>query len=204
MSAPVAHLVSTAAPLLLDNVDTDQIMPKQFLKRIERSGFGPYIFHEWRHAGDFVLDTQPFDRAEILLAGANFGCGSSREQAVWGLLDAGIKVVLAPSFAPIFEQNSLRAGLLTIAVPKEPLAALAADVTDDPTARVEIDLHSRDVRCGELSIPFDVSQEQTEVFVNGVDFIERTLKLEDAISSHESRRESWMPSARALRPSDFA
>lgn len=196
MSEPILRVAGTAAPLLVDSIDTDQIMPKQFLKRIERSGFGPYLFHEWRHDGDFVLDTAEHRHAAILLAGADFGCGSSREQAVWGLLDAGIRAVLAPSFAPIFVQNSLRSRLLLIPVDKVPLAELAAAVRTRPSTHVDIDVAAGVITYDDRRIVFPLSQEETEVFVHGTDYIERTLTFESSICAHEAQRERWMPMTR--------
>lgn len=199
MSAPILRLAGTVAPLLIDSIDTDQIMPKQFLKRIERSGFGPYVFHEWRHGGDFVLDTVEHRDATILLAGSDFGCGSSREQAVWGLLDAGILAVLATSFAPIFVQNSLRSRLLLIPIAKAPLERLAAAAREQPATHLEIDLAAGLISYQDQRITFPLSREETEVFINGTDYIERTLTYESNIRAHESQRETWMPTTGSLR-----
>lgn len=204
MSTPIFRVEGTAAPLLIDSIDTDQIMPKQFLKRIERSGFGPHLFHEWRHGGDFVLDTEEHRGASILLAGADFGCGSSREQAVWGLLDAGIRAVLATSFAPIFVQNSLRSRLLLIPLAKASLERLAAEVREEPATYLEIDLVEGLISFRDQRITFRLSREETEVFVNGTDFIDRTLTFESNICSHESKREAWMPTTGSLRTSEPA
>lgn len=202
MSDPIVRVAGTAAPLLIDSIDTDQIMPKQFLKRIERAGFGPFVFHEWRHGGDFVLDTPEHRDATVLLAGANFGSGSSREQAVWGLLDAGIRAVLATSFAPIFVQNSLRSRLLLIPVATAPLEQLATTVRERPTTQLEIDLEAGVISYEDQQITFRFSQEETEVFVHGTDYIEQTLTFEAHIRAHEARRERWMPATGFLRTSE--
>lgn len=199
MSEPILRVTGTAAPLMVDGIDTDQIMPKQFLKRIERHGFGPYVFHDWRQGREFVLDQPQFLDATLLLAGADFGCGSSREQAVWGLLDAGIRAVIAPSFAPIFVQNSLRSRLLTIPVPREPLERLAAQVRDEPTTPIEIDLVAERIRAPGHDIPFELDPQAREVFVRGTDHIERTLTFADAIAAHETQRADWLP---VTRPSN--
>lgn len=196
MREPILRVAGTAAPLLVDSIDTDQIMPKQFLKRIERSGFGPHLFHEWRHDGDFVLDTPEHRHASILLAGADFGSGSSREQAVWGLLDAGIRTVLAPSFAPIFVQNSLRSRLLLIPVARPPLEQLAAAVRVRPATYVDIDLAAGLITYDDQRIAFPLSEEEMGVFLHGLDYIERTLTFESKICEHEAQRETWMPTTR--------
>src|SRR5213592_874313 len=115
---PVVRASGRMMPLDRANVDTDQIIPKQFLKRIERSGFGPFLFYDWRRAGNFILDQPAYHGAAVLVTGANFGCGSSREHAAWSLLDAGFRVVIAPSFGDIFKSNSVRCGLLPVELPE--------------------------------------------------------------------------------------
>jgi 3-isopropylmalate/(R)-2-methylmalate dehydratase small subunit len=165
----------TSPPVVLDrpDVDTDQIIPKQFLKRIERSGFGEFLFFDWRKDPGFPLNTQ---RGRILLAGRNFGCGSSREHAPWALEDYGFDVVIAPSFGDIFRQNSLKIGLLPVQLPEEQVREL---MTRD---EITVDLESRTVD----EFPFELDDFTRECLLNGWDDIELTLQHADAIAEYEA------------------
>src|SRR5881227_3144907 len=129
---PIKLVTGRMAPLDLADVDTDQIIPKQFLKRIERTGYGPFLFYDWRARGDFVLDRPEYAGASVLLAGANFGCGSSREHAPWSLQDAGFQVVIAPSFADIFRNNCQKIGLLAVQLPEASVRRLMELAQEDP------------------------------------------------------------------------
>jgi 3-isopropylmalate/(R)-2-methylmalate dehydratase small subunit len=182
------------APLDRANVDTDQIIPKQFLKRIERSGFGPFLFHDWRrNEPDFVLDRPQYAGASVLVTGANFGCGSSREHAPWSLQDAGFRAVIAPSFADIFRSNCLKIGLLPVALPEASVRRLLELAREDPATTVAVDLEARTVSAAGFSEEFDVDPYARECLLNGWDAVALTLRHEDAIEAFEARREPWLP-----------
>jgi 3-isopropylmalate/(R)-2-methylmalate dehydratase small subunit len=193
MIAPITRITGTAVPMMRSNIDTDQIMPKQFLKRIERSGFGEFVFAGWRADGDFVLDDPAHAGASVLIAGKNFGCGSSREQAVWGLLDHGVDAVVAPSFAPIFRQNAARSRLLTVDCPWTDCERLAALATDEPSTRVVIEIAEQRLTMGDVIVSFELDPRTLDAFLLGMDEIERTLAMDDAISSYERRRSARLP-----------
>jgi 3-isopropylmalate/(R)-2-methylmalate dehydratase small subunit len=182
-------------PLDRANVDTDQIIPKQFLKRIERSGFGPFLFYDWRRNDpDFVLEQPEYQGASVLLAGPNFGCGSSREHAPWSIQDAGFRVVIAPSFADIFRNNCLKVGLLPIELPEASVHRLMELAREDPTTAVTVDLKSQRVKAAGYDEPFEIDPFAKECLLNGWDDVGLTLRHEDAITAYESRREDWLPS----------
>ncbi|MET0509645.1 MAG: 3-isopropylmalate dehydratase small subunit [Burkholderiaceae bacterium] len=200
------------APLNRANVDTDAIIPKQFLKSIKRSGFGPNLFDAWRYldAGEpgidnsrrplnpeFVLNQPRYRGASILLARKNFGCGSSREHAPWALTDYGFEVVIAPSFADIFFNNSFKNGLLPIVLPESKVDQLFADVEAFPGYRLVVDLPAQEVRQadGELVAPFEIDEFRKYCMVNGLDEIGLTLRHADKIKAYEARRfaaEPWL------------
>lgn len=198
MTEPITRIVGTAVPLLRASIDTDQIMPKQFLKRIERSGFGPYIFHDWRSSGGLPIDDPAYAGACILIAGENFGCGSSREQAVWGLHDHGFAAVVAPSFAPIFRENAARSLLLTVALPARQVESIAARVATDPSTQIVIDIDRQQLRIGDEVLRFEVDPRTRDCFLLGLDQIGQTLELEAAIGSHERDRPPWLPTTRSV------
>lgn len=198
MSSPVTRIAGTVVALLQADIDTDQIMPKQYLKRVERSGFGQYVFHDWRAAGGSVLDDARFSGASILVAGRNFGCGSSREQAVWGLLDHGFAAVVAPSFGPIFRQNSARSRLLAVEATPSDCERLAALATAEPSTQAVIDIERQQVTMGDVTLEFELDRRTREVFVLGTDEIERTAQLAGAISAYEERRSPWLPTTQGL------
>jgi 3-isopropylmalate/(R)-2-methylmalate dehydratase small subunit len=190
-------------PLDRSNVDTDQIIPKQFLKRIERSGFGPFLFYDWRRADpDFVLDRPEYRGASVLLAGANFGCGSSREHAPWSIQDAGFRVVIAPSFADIFRNNCLKIGLLPVELPESSVHRLMELALEDPAMKVAVDLQSQTVRAAGFSEPFQIDPFARECLLNGWDDVGLTLRHEDAITAYEAARETWLPTIE--NPSPFS
>src|SRR2546428_3564346 len=143
---PVKLVTGRMAPLDLADVDTDQIIPKQFLKRIERTGYGPYLFYDWRARGNFVLDRLEYAGASVLVTGANFGCGSSREHAAWALRDFGFKAVVAPTFADIFRANSYKTGLLAVTLPESQVRHLIDLVSQDPTVEPTLDLEAHPMR----------------------------------------------------------
>jgi 3-isopropylmalate/(R)-2-methylmalate dehydratase small subunit len=182
----------TLTPLYRANIDTDQIIPKQFLKRIERTGYGAFLFYDWRFNSDgspnpeFVMNDPNFDGSSILIAGANFGCGSSREHAPWSLLDHGFRVVIAPSFADIFYNNSLKNGLLPVALSEKEVAELAERAADDPAYEVAIDLIGQTVRDNSgFEASFDIDAFRKHCLLNGLDDIALTLEHEEKISAYE-------------------
>lgn len=191
---PFVTLTGTAAPLLRANIDTDLIIPKQFLKTLVRSGLGRYLFQELRYdsegreRAEFILNQGRFRQATILLAGPNFGCGSSREHAPWALRDFGIRAILAPSFADIFYTNCFANGLLPVQLPTEAIEALAA-VAEPLT----VDLPTQQVRGGGLSFSFDLEPARKAVLLEGLDEIKRTEANLADIARYEAHRRSVAP-----------
>ena len=173
------------APLDRANVDTDQIIPKQFLKRIEKTGYGQFLFWDWAKDEDFPLNRPDFERAPILVAGDNFGCGSSREHAAWALEDHGFRAVVAPSFGDIFRQNAINSGLAPVAVPADELASVKVAVA--VRNELTIDLESlRIVHPDGLELTFDLDPHAQETLVHGLDDIARTLQREEEIAAFEA------------------
>jgi 3-isopropylmalate/(R)-2-methylmalate dehydratase small subunit len=193
-------LTGVAAPLAMANVDTDKIIPARFLKTIKRSGLGEHLFADMRYAEDgaerpdFVLNRPEYRRAEILLAGENFGCGSSREHAPWALLDFGIRCVIAPSFADIFHGNCFKNGILPIILPPKVCARLMEDAAMGDNARITIDLSRQVVIApdGE-EIHFEVDAFRKHCLLNGLDDIGLTLAHAPAIDAYEARVPAWQP-----------
>ncbi len=193
---PFIRVTGATAPLDRANVDTDQIMPKQFLKRIERTGFGEFLFFDWRQDEDsFVLERPEFRHAPILVAGPNFGSGSSREHAPWGLQDWGYQVVIAPSFADIFRSNCSKIGLLTVELPE----AEVRELLDAAPAEITVDLEAQTIVMPDgRSIAFPVDAKTRENLLNGWDDIALTLLREGKIAEYERDRERNGPSTLAL------
>jgi 3-isopropylmalate/(R)-2-methylmalate dehydratase small subunit len=192
---PVRSVMGTAVPLDRSDVDTDQIVPAEFLKRIERSGFGPFLFHEWRKDPAFVLNDERYAGATILLAGANFGSGSSREHAVWALEDHGFRAVVAPSFADIFRNNCCKIGLLPVELPQEAVRALMDAVRDDPATRIAIDLEALTVTAPEVQESFAFDDFRRWCLLEGFDDIDLTMRHAAAIDAYEAARPGWLPTA---------
>ena len=194
------QLTGIAAPLDEANVDTDQIIPKQFLQKVTRSGFGKHLFHDSRfldEAGlkpnpEFVLNQAPFDKAVILLARENFGCGSSREHAPWALADFGLKAVIAPSFADIFYGNAINNGMVPVKLTDAEMDALFAYVKANPTAEVTVDLEALEVRVGELNFAFEIDEFRRYCLLNGLDSIGLTLQHQAQIDDFEAQQPSWL------------
>ncbi|HEY9019570.1 MAG: 3-isopropylmalate dehydratase small subunit [Paracoccaceae bacterium] len=193
-------LSGIAAPLPLINVDTDMIIPKQFLKTIKRSGLGVNLFDEMRYDGegneipDFVLNKPQYRNAEILVAGDNFGCGSSREHAPWALLDFGIRCVIAPSYADIFYNNCFKNGILPIVLPQEQVDILMKDAEKGANARIEIDLEAQTITSSDGEVfSFDVDSFKKHCLMNGLDDIGLTLEKAASIKSFESKLASERP-----------
>src|SRR5437867_12715917 len=171
MPAPVRLVTGRTAPLDLADVDTDQIIPKQFLTRNERTGYGPYLFYDWRARGDFVLDRPDYAGATVLVAGANFGCGSSREHAPWALRDFGFKAIIAPSFADIFRANCYKTGLLAVTLPDSQVRHLIDLVNEDPSVEVTADLERQVVRGEGFEYRFEIDPFARECLLGGLDEI---------------------------------
>jgi|SRR5208282_2636825 len=193
---PFRKHTGAVVPLDKVNVDTDQIIPKQFLKRIERTGFGEFLFYDWRFAGDgkkipdFVLDQPRYANASILVAGKNFGCGSSREHAVWALADFGFQVVIASSFADIFANNSLKNGLLTVRLNEEQVAAITRRSKEIENYQLTVDLETLRVEDGQeqrFSATFAMDEFSRHCLLNGLDDIGLTLQHEAEINAYEAR-----------------
>lgn len=187
-------------PLDRSDVDTDQIIPKQFLKRIERTGYGDFLFYDWRvdpdgrPREDFVLNQDPYRDGTVLVAGRNFACGSSREHAVWALSDYGFRAVIAPSFADIFRNNALKSGLLPIVLPEDEVRQLLDLAQEEPGVVARVDLDNQTVSAGDLRFSFAMDAFERHMQLEGLDDIALTLDHADAINAYESQRPSWMPS----------
>src|SRR5256885_3133440 len=193
---PVKRVVGRMAPLDLADVDTDQIIPKQFLKRIERAGYGPYLFYDWRARGNFVLDRPEYAGASVLVTGANFGCGSSREHAAWALRDVGFKAIIAPSFADIFRANSYKTGLLAGTLPESQVRHLIDLVSEDASAEVTVDLEAQPVRGDGFSYRFEIDAFARECLLNGLDEIALVERHDPEIATYEKTRAEWLPTVR--------
>jgi 3-isopropylmalate/(R)-2-methylmalate dehydratase small subunit len=193
---PLKKVSGRVAVLDRPDVDTDQIMPKQFLKRIERTGFGEFLFYDWKFEedgktlrDDFPLNNPAFRDAKILLAGRNFGCGSSREHAPWGLQDYGFDVVIAPSFADIFANNCTKIGLAALRIPEDELAALVAEVDQQAGSEMTVDLETLTITSPQgRTIPFELDASIQRRLVEGLDDIGLSMLKGDAISAYEAKR----------------
>jgi 3-isopropylmalate/(R)-2-methylmalate dehydratase small subunit len=182
-------------PLPRADVDTDQIIPAKYLKRIERTGFGEFAFDAWRKDPNFVLNDHRYDGAEILVTGPNFGCGSSREHAPWALQQMGLKAIVAPSFADIFKNNCAKIGLLTVELPQESIDRLIARAEDSPGYEMEVDLETQTVSLGNgKSRQFEIDPFVKHCLLNGLDEIGLTLQEADAIDAFEATRSELLPS----------
>ncbi|MBA2609194.1 MAG: 3-isopropylmalate dehydratase small subunit [Actinobacteria bacterium] len=195
MPEPIITIQGTAIPLDRSDVDTDQIIPAEWLKRVERTGFGEGLFGAWRKDASFPLNDKRFEDASILIAGPNFGTGSSREHAVWALTDYGFKAVISPRFGDIFRNNSTKAGLVPVQVSDEVGAALMKAVQDDPSLEIIVDIASRTVGCLKAGIEaeFPLDDFTQMRFLEGLDDIGLTLRNADAISDYEASRQPWLP-----------
>jgi 3-isopropylmalate/(R)-2-methylmalate dehydratase small subunit len=190
---PVKRVSGKALPLGYSDVDTDQIVPSDALKRIERTGFGQFLFSEWREDPDFVLNRHEHEGAVVLLAGENFGCGSSREHAPWALQDHGFGAIIAPSFADIFRNNCAKIGLLAIQLPEETVKKLLEAVRVDPEARITVDLEDRTVAGPGVQASFEMDNFTRHRLLNGLDDISLTLAHEADLETFERSRPSYLP-----------
>jgi 3-isopropylmalate/(R)-2-methylmalate dehydratase small subunit len=193
----VTEIVGRAVPLDRRDVDTDQIIPSDWLKRVERTGFGAGLFSEWRESSDFVLNRAEYqgDDVRVLVAGANFGTGSSREHAPWALEDYGFDAIISPRFADIFRNNCLKIGLVPVELPEDVVTRIMRAVEDDPSIEIVVDV--QDLRVAvpaiDLEEPFHLDAFHHHRLVNGLDDIGLTLQQADAIDAYEPTRAEWMP-----------
>lgn len=184
----INHYEGYVVPILNDNIDTDQIIPKNFLKRIEKTGFGQFLFDEWRYLDnrdenpDFILNNEEYKNATILLTGDNFGCGSSREHAVWALDDYGFRVIIAGGYSDIFYMNSINNGLLPIILPKEEREKIAKVKATDT---IKIELDNQLIKVGDESIHFDIDKKWRDKLISGLDEIDETMAYKDQILAYE-------------------
>ena len=189
----------TGVPLRRSNVDTDQIIPAVYLKRVTRSGFEDGLFAAWRNDPDFVLNKPEFKDGTVLVAGADFGTGSSREHAVWALQNYGFKVVISSRFADIFRGNSLKGGLLTVILPQADVEAMWAAIESDPSTQITVDLETRTVTYGAISHLFTIDDYTRWRLMEGLDDIGLTLKQTDSIDAFEAKRPSYKPATLPIR-----
>ncbi|MGD0555700.1 MAG: 3-isopropylmalate dehydratase small subunit [Streptosporangiaceae bacterium] len=182
-------------PLRRSNVDTDQIIPAVYLKRVSRAGFGEGLFAAWREDPSFVLNQPEYSGADVLVAGTDFGIGSSREHAVWALTDYGFRVVIAPRFGDIFRNNATKAGLLPVVLPAGVTEVLQSAAEADPSATVTVDLSERRVRSevAGVDVPFEIDDYTRWRLIEGLDDIGLTLRHEPDIAAYESHRADWLP-----------
>ena len=192
---PFTTHTGRAVPLRRSNVDTDQIIPASYLKRVSRAGFGEGLFAAWREDPSFVLNQPQYDGATILVAGTDFGTGSSREHAVWALTDYGFRAVIAPRFGDIFRTNSTKAGLLPVALPEATVSTLQDAIEADPATEVVVDLDNRVVlaEAAGIKAPFEIDDYTRWRLMEGLDDIGLTLRHVDDITAFEHSRPSWLP-----------
>jgi len=196
---PVRRIQSKAMPLNRADVDTDQIIPAKYLKLVQRSGFGRFLFDSWRKDESFVLNDPAYAGAQVLIAGPNFGCGSSREHAPWALQDYGFKAIIAPSFADIFRNNCAKIGLLLVQLPRDEVEILMQAVERNPETQVIVDLEQQSVSLAgqEWSMRFEIDPFVKHCLLNGLDDISLTMLHEAEIAAFEARRPDFFPSARS-------
>ena len=191
----VQRITGRGVAVMRSDVDTDQIIPAAWLKKVERSGFGPGLFEAWRKDPQFALNQPGADQARTLISGPNFGCGSSREHAVWALQDFGFQAVVAPSFADIFRGNSISAGLVPAQVTEDAAARLAAALADNPDAEVVVDVAARTVSVGTgVTESFQLADYAQWRLLEGLDDVALTLRHQDEISAYERQRAEYLPS----------
>ncbi len=190
---PVNVIQGIAAPLQRANVDTDQIIPAEFLKRVTKTGFDDALFFAWRQDPEFVLNREVYQGANVLVAGPNFGTGSSREHAVWALRDFGFRAVLSPRFGDIFRGNAGKQGLLAAQLSESDIETIWLILDEHPGIEVSVDLVAKTVTVGKTSFPFEIDDYTRWRLLEGLDDIGLTLRNESAITEFEARRESWRP-----------
>jgi len=191
--------IGTGVPLRRSNVDTDQIIPAVYLKRVTRSGFEDGLFSAWRNDPEFVLNKDEYKNGTVLVAGPEFGTGSSREHAVWALQNYGFKVVISSRFADIFRGNSLKGGLLTVILPQEAVEAIWQAIEAAPVTSITVDLETRTVSYNDVTIPFELDDYTRWRLMEGLDDIGLTLKHTDSIDAFEAKRPSYKPTTLPIR-----
>ncbi|QEO10640.1 3-isopropylmalate dehydratase small subunit [Protaetiibacter larvae] len=195
----ITVIEGVAVPFRRSNVDTDQIIPAQFLKRVTKTGFDDALFYQWRQDPDFILNRPEYQGAKVLIAGPDFGTGSSREHAVWALRDFGFRAVISPRFADIFRGNSGKQGLLTGTIPEEQIEQLWERIEAEPGIAATVDLVAKTVSVGEVSFAFDIDDYTRWRLLEGLDDIGLTLRDEARITEFEGTRESWRPRTLPVR-----
>ena len=189
----LSHIESTMLPIPMSNIDTDQSMPKQFLKRVERSGYGEFLFYDWKKDGDFPLNNEDYKDSKVLVTGTNFGTGSSREHAPWGLQDWGFDAIISTKFADIFKLNSINIGLLPIEASEDIVEKLFQKVTENPKTKIQVSVETKSVICEELEFNFFLDDFSQNRILNGIDKIDISLEYENKIDEFMQNRNKWSP-----------
>ena len=189
----LSHIESTMLPIPMSNIDTDQIMPKQFLKRVERSGYGEFLFYDCKNDGDFPLNNEDYKDSKVLVAGTNFGTGSSREHAPWGLQDWGFDAIISTKFADIFKLNSINIGLLPIEASEDIVEKLFQKVTENPKTKIQVSVETKSVICEEVEFNFFLDDFSQNRILNGIDKIDISLEYENKIDEFMQNRNKWSP-----------
>ena len=189
----LSHIESTMLPIPMSNIDTDQIMPKQFLKRVERSGYGEFLFYDWKKDGDFPLNNEDYKDSKVLVAGTNFGTGSSREHAPWGLQDWGFDAIISTKFADIFKLNSINIGLLPIEASEDIVEKLFQKVAENPKTKIQVSVETKSVICEEVEFNFFLDDFSQNRILNGIDKIDISLEYENKIDEFMQNRSKWSP-----------
>ena len=189
----LSHIESTMLPIPMSNIDTDQIMPKQFLKRVERSGYGEFLFYDWKKDGDFPLNNEDYKDSKVLVAGTNFGTGSSREHAPWGLQDWGFDAIISTKFADIFKLNSINIGLIPIEASEDIVEKLFQKVTENPKTKIQVSVETKSVICEEVEFNFFLDDFSQNRILNGIDKIDISLEYENKIDEFMENRNKWSP-----------
>ena len=189
----LSHIESTMLPIPMSNIDTDQIMPKQFLKRVERSGYGEFLFYDWKKDGDFPLNNEDYKDSKVLVAGTNFGPGASREHAPWGLQDWGFDAIISTKFADIFKLNSINIGLLPIEASEDIVEKLFQKVTENPKTKIQVSVETKSVICEEVEFNFFLDDFSQNRILNGIDKIDISLEYENKIDEFMQNRSKWSP-----------
>ena len=195
---PIIKHTGIGVPLRSSNVDTDQIIPAVYLKRVTKTGFDDALFANWRKDPEFILNQEPYKHGSVLVAGPDFGTGSSREHAVWALRDYGFKVVISARFADIFRGNSGKQGLVTAQVAQDDIELIWKALEHEPGTEITVDLESKTVTVGALAVPFEIDDYVRWRLMEGLDDIGLTLQNLDAIEAYEAKRPSWMPRTQEL------
>ena len=189
----LSHIESTMLPIPMSNIDTDQIMPKQFLKRVERSGYGEFLFYDWKKDADFPLNNEDYKDSKVLVAGTNFGTGSSREHAPWGLQDWGFDAIISTKFADIFKLNSINIGLLPIEASEDIVEKLFQKITENPKTKIQVSVETKSVICEEVEFNFFLDDFSQNRILNGIDKIDISLEYENKIDEFMQNRNKWSP-----------